>query len=166
MDLKKVKAKAAEIKAKLDAPEKNPEAERLAELEAIIDAEEKRLNSKAYKSALKAIDELEAEAETQKQTVYDAVDELMATIEAWKTTVLKRRRLAAEHRIETKDLYKSETGQIGHLVELETRVTKWLENRRFCENTKKPPIAKTVNKKRLIPIGEREKMMRERYPEK
>jgi len=166
MKLGNLKAEAEALKASLAAENKNPEEERLANIQAAIDAEEKRLNSKAYKNALKAIDELAEEAENQKQAVVKAVDDLMVNIEAWKTTALKRRRLASEHRIETADLYQSEIGKIGHLVELETRVTKWLENKRFCENTNMLPKSKPANPKKIIPIGKHEKMMRERYPRK
>jgi len=166
MKLEKLKADAKVLKERLAAENKNPEEERLANIQAAIDAEEKRLNSKAYKNALKAIDELAEAAETQKQAVYKAVDDLMVNIEAWKTTVKNRGRLASEHRIETIDLYHSEIGKIGHLVELEARVSKWLDNRRFCENANKPLTAKPANPKRLIPIGERERMMRERYPKR
>jgi len=166
MKLGKLKDEAEALKERLEAENKNPEEERLAELQAAIDAEEKRLNSKAYQDALKAIDDLANEADKQKADVLKAVDGLMANIEAWKATVKKRQQLANKNRIETKDLYKDETGRIGHLVELENNVTKWLKNKRFSENCFQLREAKAANPKRLIPISEHERMMRERYPKR
>jgi len=151
MDLQKAISQAEELEERLKAKAKNPEAERLAELQAEIEAEEKRLNSKAYKNALKAIDEMAAKAENQKQTVLDLAKDLNAALDDWVVTVKKRRDLAKKHRIDAERLYRAEYAKIGGLIELQRRLHRWYQSRKnrknalISLNTKPAPKRKPTN---------------------
>lgn len=165
MDLEKIQAEAEALKNRLARQMVNPEEKRLAELQAKIEAEEKRLNSKEYKTALKTVDDLADEAEAKKQTVLSIAEDLKDALHDWNKTVMERRRLAKEYRIETKDLYNAEAGKMGRLLDLENRIMKWFNDVRLAEALNEKPKAQPVHNRSILKVGKREKMMRERYPE-
>jgi len=169
MNFEKLQAEAEELQARLDAKTKNPEAERLAKIQAAIEAEEKRLNSKAYKNALKTIEELETKAEELNAQATQAVYDALAVIEKWEETAKKHRAICNEHRIEAKDLYNSEATKRDKLVWMKTKIETWKRLKHLYEDVyprmAEPGEAKPANQKRgLFGLTEREKMLRERYP--
>jgi len=164
MDLEKMKVEIEALNSTLKTEKINPDKKRLAEMQAAVDAEEKRLNSKAYKDALKKIDELANDAEARKAAIHKTIDELMDEFQAWENICKQHKQLWKKHQVEARDLYASEYGK---LVRLQAELARWKKSMKTLEAMKKPLInAKPVHPKKALPINEHEKMMRERYPVK
>jgi len=154
------------LQAAIDAKQKNPLKERMAELQAAVDAEEKRLNSKAYKNALKTVDELATQAEELRTEATKAIDAFYTIMEKWEETVNKHKAIWKEHKIDAPDLYSREAKKIG-IVTIKRKVeTLRKAEKQLKALSVKPGTVKTVNNKRgFLKLTEHEKMMRERYPE-
>lgn len=165
MNLEKIKAEAQALKNQLEAPKIIAEEKRLAQLQAEIIAEEKRLNSKEYKTALETIDGLAVEAEAKKQTVLDAAEALKNALHDWKKTVMERRRLAAEHVIQTKDLYNAEAGKLGGLLNLENHIMQWFNDVHYTKALEEKHRAKPAHSRSALNSKEYKRMMEERFPE-
>jgi hypothetical protein len=166
MELEKMKNELAALRAEADAKAKADaaEARRLAELQAAIDAEENRKNKKEYKNALAAINDLANEAEAQKQSIHKAVEALMVEIDTWADIVKKRKALARENRIEASDLFMAEVGVGGSVIQLRQAIEAWKNKIKFIDAMKgmyEPDNSKAKTTKR---DSEREKMLKERYP--
>lgn len=129
--LKKLKAQLeeAQAKAKAKTDAEKAEKKRLAELQALVDAEEKRLNSKEYKTALKAIDDLAIEAKAQEQTIFEAVDALYSEIEAWDGILESRERLAVENRVRVG----SERAIRGSILALKNSIEAWKNDKKSMD---------------------------------
>jgi len=166
MELEKMKREMAALQAAEDAKREaeNAEARRLAEIQAAVEAEEKRLNSKAYKDALKKIEALAVEADKQKQTAFSGVDELLGKIEAWKNVCTEHKRLAAQHRVDAKNLLHAEYGKLNAL---EAELVRWKKTMRTLESWNKTGLGevKPVHTKRVLGVSAFDKMMKERYPD-
>ena len=165
MELEKMKNELAQAEAKRDA--ENAEAQRLAELQAAVDAEEKRLNSKEYKTALKTIDEMAIDAEARKQTIHELVDSIMAEFDEWENVIKQREALAREHRIEARNLKASEIGIGGNVYQLRNAIREWKQKiawREALSNMHKPGKMGTISKppKR---DAEYKRMIKKRYPD-
>jgi len=169
MNLQKLKTEAEELKTRLDAPKKNFEAERLAEIQAAIDAEEKRLNSKAYKNALKAVDELANEADKLKADATQAVYDALAIMEKWEETAKKHRSICHEHRIKAKDLYNSENNKVDKLGWMKRKIETWKHYKHLYEDVypimNKPEAKPANNKRGFLGLTQKEKMLKQRYPD-
>jgi len=167
MELEKMKNELAEAQAAEDAKRaaEKAEAQRLAEIQAAVDAEEKRLNSKEYKNALAAIDEMAIEAEARKQTVHELVDSILAEIEAWENVINQREALAKAHRIQASDLIQTEMAIGGNVFQLRDAIRKWKQRIKWVDafsNMYKPDNSKVKTVKR---DAEHERMMKKRYPD-
>jgi len=126
-ELEKMKMELAALRAEADAKAEAEaaEARRLVELQAAIEAEEKRKNSKEYKAALRSIDEMAKQAEAQKQSVYKTADVLMDEIKAWGEILKKRQALARQHRIVINDLSRAEGSVMGNIYQLNKNLVEW-----------------------------------------
>jgi hypothetical protein len=168
MELEKMKNELAQAQAAEDtqrAAEK-AEAERLAEMQAAVDAEEKRLNSKQYRDALKTIDEMAIEAEARKQTMHELVDSIVAEFEAWEDIVSKRKALAKEHRIEINNLIQAEMAIGGNVIQLRKAIREWKQRiawRETFSNMSQPQ--KPEPERQPKRDSEYKRMMKKRYPD-
>jgi len=129
MELQKLNAEIEALNSKLEAEKTNPGESRLAELQAAAEAEEKRLNSKAYKDALKTIDALEEKAAAKQAEAHKAIDDFLAEMDEWEAITNEHKRLAKQHRIEAQDLYKAASTKTTNIFNLKKSVAAWKENK-------------------------------------
>jgi len=162
MDFEKAKAEAEELKNRLNSEEVNPDEKRLAELKAAIEAEEKRLNSKAYKNALKAVDEMEAEAETLKAQAFKMVDDILAVMDEWEAVTKKRWGIAVKNSIETKDLYWVDSIKADELAGLKRKIEGWKSIRKIYKTVYTKPH--DVKRREILEDETRKEMVEARYP--
>ena len=154
--------KAAALELQVTAAEAG-----LKRAEEAAKAERDRLSSPEAKAGIKELEKINKEGLKLTADITQALQDLYSDMEKWEALQKQSKTLARQWEKQPFDL-----GIAGsRLGTVKMAVQRWVQEVHSWERQKEirssgGHLAKPVHKKRALPIGEREKMLRERYPVK